>query len=226
MHYADVFNLLGPMPINGSPYDADCAIALSMARNSVSDNHLPDIRSCRDALKDDITAIKHLSHPYFSGFDPGKPNRDIAIYGTHCIEDGLPLIAQWEISMALYRQRNVEWMEEKLVHQQILCLWPPNRPSYRTIEVLEDAFKITQEHGWKRPVLLAHDYHMPRVAMLARHFWPEFIIGFPAITRAFDKKSVQPMCASPAQWYRYEIKGRAHHLLYGWCFGRFASGRF
>lgn len=228
MHYFDVFNLLGQMPINGSPYNADCAIALAFGRNSVPDDRLPNIRSFYDVFKQDIETMDHISHPYFSGFDPGQPNYEIAQIAEVCIVSyDIPLITQWEIAMSLHQQRGLAWVQNRFAHQELFCLWPPvYRPAYRTLDVLEDAFRITQEKKWKRPVLLAHDYHMPRVAMLARHFWPEFIIGFPAITRAFDVKSVQPMCASAQRWYKYELKGRMHHLLCRWCFGHFQWGRF
>lgn len=229
MHYLDVFNLLGQMPNNGHPRDADCAIALSFGRNSVPDNHLADVRNFYDAFKqNDAETMDHIDHPYFSGFDPGQPNHEIAQRAEVCmVAYDIPLITQWEISMSLYKQLGVAWVKNRYAHQELFCLWPPaGRSAYRTIEVLEDAFKITQQQGWKRPVLLAHDYHMPRVAMLARRFWPEFIIGFPVITHTFDRKSIQPMTASLSAWYKYELKGRVHHLFFGWCFGHFKRGRF
>lgn len=228
MHYADVFGLLGGMPINGSPLDGDCAIALAFARNSIPDNRLPDVRNFYDVFKQNIETMDHISHPYFSGFDPGEPNNDIAKRAYACIMTyGIPTIMQWEISMSLYQQQGEAWVKNRFAHQELFCLWPPvNRPAYRTIEVLEDAFEITQKKGWKRPLLLAHDCHMPHVAMLAQYFWPEFIIGFPTITRTFDPKAIQPMTTSPRRWYEYELKARCHHLVYGYCFGNFRSGRF
>lgn len=229
MHYLDVFNLFGQMPINGSPYDADCAIVLSFGRNSIPDDRLLNVRNFYDAFKqDDAETMDHIDHPYFSGFDPGWPNHEIAQRAEVCIVAyGIPLIAQWEISMSLYKENGAAWVKNRYAHQELFCLWPPvGRSAYRTIEVLEDAFKITQQKGWKRPLLLAHDYHMPRVAMLAQHFWPEFIIGFPAITRAFDPKSVQPMTTSAFKFSIYELKARAHHFVNGWCFGHFKRGRF
>lgn len=221
------------MRVNGSVSDADCAIVLSMGRNSVPDYRLSDIRNSFDTLKgDNVATIDHINR---SGFNPGLPNIEIARKGLwDIVEQGIPLLAQWEICVSIYQQRihfygqqaTASWMHH-FSSERLFCLWPPpNRLAYRTIEVLEDAFKITQEKGWKRPVLLAHDYHLPRVAMLAQHFWPEFIIGFPTITRGFDKKSVQPMTTCCRQWYGYEFKGRTHHLLYGWCFGHFSRGRF
>jgi len=228
IHYADVFNLLGGMPVNGSPRDADCAIALSFARNSIPDNRLSHTRSLSDCFKgDNLGTIKHINNAYSEEFDPGQPNNDIALKSMFCVDKyGTPLLAQWEICMARYQQSGAQWMTDALANQKLFCLWPPNRPAYRSIEVLEDAYRITQEKGWKRPLLLAHDYHMPRVAMLAQHFWPEFIIGFPTITRTFDPKAVQMMTTSARRWYEYEIKSRGHHLLYGYCFGHFQKGRF
>ncbi len=227
-HYADVCNVVfDRMPVNGSPYDADCAIALSFGRNSITDYRLPDVRNFYDVFKQDIETMDHISHPYFSGFDPGQANYDIARRTHACVMTyQLPVIIQWEIAMSLYQQSDEAWVKNRYAHQELFYLWPPARPGYRTIEVLEDAFKITQEKGWKRPLLLAHDYHLPRVAMLARHFWPEFIIGFPSITCVFDLASVKPMTASPAAWHIYELKARIHHFMYGWTFGRFKSGRF
>lgn len=232
LHYADVLYLSGPMPINGNPYDADCAIALSFWRNSIPNHRLADVRNFYEAFKhNDEETMDHISHPYFSGFDPGEPNYEIAIKCRQIVEwyygSCIPLIVQWEIAMSLCQQQGEAWVKNRYAHRELFCLWPPvGRSAYRTIDVLEDVFTITQEYGWKRPLLLAHDYHMPRVAMLARHFWPEFIIGFSTITRKFDPKSVQPSCASARQWYRYEAKARVHHLLHGWCFGHFTSGRF
>lgn len=233
MHYFDVFNLLDGMRVNGNISDADCAIALSFGRNSVPDYSLSDIRNSFAMLKEDsVATIDHINR---SGFNPGLPNIEIARKGLWDIVDkGIPLLAQWELCVSIYQQRIHfygkqaidSWMRHVAL-QKFFCLWPwPNRLAYRTIEVLEDAFKITQKKGWKRPILLAHDYHLPHVAMLARHFWPEFIIGFPTITRAFDKKSVQPMTTCSRRWYEYEFKARAHHFLYGYCFGYFQKGRF
>lgn len=225
MNYVDVLGLLGPMPVNGSLFDADCVIALSFARNSVPDNELPRIRQLAHALKgNDAATIGHISRDFH--FDPGLPNNYIAVNGKFCIDYAIPLIAQWEIVVALFQRRGADWIHNLSASNRLFALWPPDRPAYRTIEVLEDAFRVTQEHGWQRPLLLAHDYHMPRVAMLAQHFWPEFIIGFSTTTREFDPKSAQPQCASARQWYTYEVKARAHHFLHGWCFGHFTSGRF
>lgn len=228
IRYADVFNLLGGMPVNGSPSDADCAIALSFGRNNVPDNRLPDVRDLFDDLQgNNLETIERIGHAYFGDFDPGLPNVHIAQHSALCmIKFNIPLLAQWEIPMAMYQRSGIQWMTNALANQKLFCLWPPNRPAYRSIEVLEDAYRITQEKGWKRPILLAHDYHMPRVAMLARHFWPEFIIGFPTITRTFDPKAIQLMTTSPRRWYEYEIKSRSYHFLYGYCFGHFRKGRF
>lgn len=236
MHYVDVFNLLGQMPINGTTFDADCAIALSFGRNSVQDYKLSDIRNAFETFeKNSVTTIDYVNR---SHFDPGLPNNEIArtgLWRTIERQIPIPLLAQWEICVSIYQERiysygeqaAIRWTQNQHVVQKLFCLWPPpNRLAYRTIEVLEDAFRITQEYGWKRPILLAHDYHMPRVAMLARHFWPEFIIGFPTITCAFDPNSIQPMTTSASAWFSYEIKGRVHHLVYGWCFGNFSKGRF
>lgn len=227
IHYADVFNFLGGMPVNGEPRtDADCAIALSLARNTIPDHLLSDTR----LMLDERFQGNHLAmmeHLCARGFDPGKPNNQIGNAAEVCISAyHLPVIGQWEIPTSICKRQGGRWTKDRLTRQQLFCLWPPYRPAYRTIEVLEDAFKITQEHGWKRPWLLAHDCHMPRVAMLAQYFWPEFIIGFPAICHAFDPKAVQSSATSPSRWYQYEFKARAHHFLHGWCFGRFTSGRF
>ena len=216
-HYADVFNLLGGMPTNGDArIDADCAIALSFARNTIPDALLPETR----LLLDDRFKGNHLAmieHLCARKFDAGGPNNAIGNIAEICLNKyHIPLIGQWEIPASICKRLGTRWLKEKLVRQRLFCLWPPNRPAYRTLKVLEDAFEITQKQEWKRPVLLAHDYHLPRVAMLARHFWPELIIGFPTITREFDLNAVQVLATCPPQWYMHEIKSRGHHFLHGW----------
>ena len=111
MHYLDVFNLLGPMPINGSPYDADCAIALSFGRNNISDDHLLDVHTCfrsSDSVMAAITNINRSHGDNVNGFHAGIPNHDIAMKVIQVIkwsaETRIPVMAQWEVAMAICQQ--------------------------------------------------------------------------------------------------------------------------
>ena len=127
-HYADVFNLLGGMPTNGDArIDADCAIALSFARNTIPDALLPETR----LLLDDRFKGNHLAmieHLCAQKFDAGAPNNAIGNIAEICLNKyHIPLIGQWEIPASICKRLGTRWLKEKLVRQRLFCLWPPNR---------------------------------------------------------------------------------------------------
>ena len=211
MYYANVF---GTMPTNGTPRDSDWAVALAFGRNSILDRSL-DQMVCKKVYhryqKADLAAMARLDH---EGFDPGDPNCHIANFIEHYIENyRRPVAAQWELVVALYQIYGEQWVTSAIKESLLFCLWPhPGMKAYRSLDVLADAHRVWPLH---RPLLIAHDLHMPRVYMLARKMWDNPIVGCKTITRAFDQKSVQRQTTTPAQWYWYECCARLHHKVYG-----------
>ncbi|MEK7082762.1 MAG: hypothetical protein AAB972_01205, partial [Patescibacteria group bacterium] len=194
-------NILKGMPPNGTIFDSDHAIALAFGRNSIPDYNLPSIcRTFHDTYHaSDLPMIQHLND---QEFDPGKPNRHIAQFIGYYIEKcHKPVFAQWELAVALSQMCKKEWVASAIEEKKLVCLWPhADIKGYNSFHVLNDADAYQYHEGQKqynRPLLLAHDLHMPRVYMLARHIWTNPIVGFESITRSFDPKSVQKMTTSP-----------------------------
>ena len=216
MYYANIF---GTMPPNGTPRESGYAVALAFGRNSIPDQNLQSM-VCKKVYRPHVTAhlatIAYLNH---EGFDPGKPNRHIANCIKNYVEDyRRPVAAQWELCIALFQIYGEQWVRSAINNSRLFCLWPrPNMNAYRSLHVLEDAYNVLSTvQPQRRPLLIAHDLHMPRVYMLARKLWTNPIIGFKTITRSFDAQSVQKQITSPLCWYGYEFRARAHHLLHHW----------
>lgn len=213
-HYWNVFDTLAP---NGAPPDADCAIALSFGRNTIPDDLLPFLRRHYDSILDkehaDDILLNQLDR---EGFIPGNPNRHIAEVAYMAIhEHNLAVTAQWEVAVALLQEYGSKWTTWALEQWKLFCLWPrPVQTSYRTHEVLDDARSFLPCHAYIRPLLIAHDLHMPHAYMLATKHWQSPVVGYQTITRAFDKASVQKQCADPLRWYLHEALTRIHHFVH------------
>jgi len=216
MYYANIF---GTMPPNGSAHlDSDSAIALAFGRNSIPDHDLPSVKKILDRQfpKSHLEMIKYLDA---QGFDPGEPNYHIAQTILFYIETGhKPVAAQWELCIALFQMYGNHRLASVMNENRLVCLWPrTGMDRHSSLDVLNDAHAIFSKPSRQcsHPLLIAHDLHMPRVYMLAKRKWINPIVGFKNITRSFDPKSVQKMTTSPARWYWYEFRARAHHLIHG-----------
>ena len=218
MYYANVFGAMSP---NGMLLDSDGAVALAFGRNSIPDCDLSSVRSLDQVRGESYLAtIKRLSD---QGFDPGTPNQKIAetIKGYLSMYRivNASVFAQWELCVALFQMYGEQWITRTFSEQRLSCLWPrPNMENYRSLHVLDDAYKADRkrQRPMNYPLLLAHDFHMPRVYMLARKIWDCPIVVRKTITQSFDPKSVQKMTTTPLQWYSYEAHARVHHLLHHW----------
>ena len=215
MYYANIF---GAMPRNGECADSDGAVALTFGRNDIPDNQLHRVREILDKnySGSHLAMLQYLANNNDQVFNPGQPNREIAdVIDLYILAYRRPVAAQWELAVALVQIYGERWVANILGEQKLFCLWPrPGQKSYRSKEVLEDARNILPK--MKYPILFAHDLHLPRVYMLARKIWDRPIVGFPAITRRFDRKSVQLGTTAALPWYCREALGRAHHILNGW----------
>jgi len=75
--------------------------------------------------------------------------------------------------------------------------------------VLEEAADYMKQNQFSRPLLVAHAYHVGRVAMQAKRQGLEPIVP-PGLPRAFDAKSTQPWTRNPRSWAAREIPGLAY----------------
>lgn len=215
--YWNVFATLTP---NGTPTDADCAIALAFCRNSVPDRKLPLIRNVlhNDEASETDRDIKTMQSLSDMRFAPGIPNYDIAKVVYSCIQEHcLIMAAQWEIVYALFKLFGSSWTNQTLISHRLFCLWPHSgNTHYRTYEVLDHSLHFLPPNNFTHPLLVAHDLHLPRVYMLAAKRWQSPVVGFQTITRAFDKKSVHKQGTSYSTWCLYEALCRIHHFFHRW----------
>lgn len=215
-HYWNVF---GTLTHNGTPSDADCAIALAFGRNTLSDRELPIVRRDHDNILDKAHAddihIRQLDH---KGFNPGSPNGHIAEAVYMSIHEyNLAVAAQWEVVVAVFLECGPSWVAWALDTQKLICLWPhPEQTTYPSHEVLDDALSYLPSQSFIHPLLIAHDLHMPRVYMLAAKRWQCPVVGYQTITRAFDQGAVQAQASKSSRRYRYEALCRIHHFYHRW----------
>ncbi len=191
----------------------DVLLAQAFGRNTLGDADLWWLGNLAKkesgAVADEVRDMK---------FDPGQPNRELAVLLTNILiaNPRLAAIIQWEIAMALDK----EWYERN--QDRIIWLWPPDGAKrFSTRDVLLDSFKIMKEKGWKRPIVLAHKRQIVRAYLIARRLaWKtsqiETAFAYPSEVSSFDKGSKQWQTASSTNWVIYEALCRAIHLLRRW----------
>ena len=201
----------GLRPI-GDPAQADVIIIQAFGRNSIPDSELYLVRQLRELCDNDWLTIKKLQQsPIF--FDPGKPNFSLALECQNLVDQyHLPIITQWEVAAAF----GPYWHEKH--KENIFCVWPPTEPQKRfsTREVKMATKKIMADHGWTKPIELAHKRQIIRSFLIVRK-----LIDTPIITKqrtdVFDPNSVQSWTRDGRSWLlKYEPYVRAHHILNRW----------
>lgn len=202
------------LPHVGKMWDADCAIVLAFGRNHYHDGNLHLVRAIRDLKGDDRQAIGHFRA---MGFDPGDSNRGLArAMELICWDLGCGLIPQWEVAVAFDESY-------RLWGDRVRTLWPPDRGYYDTDRVLCDALSVMKREGWKTPLLIAHDWQMPRAFLQLKKLLGRPPIVMPVtdsngdkITSRFDLHSVQLWTRHPLLWLAREIPGRVALLAKGY----------
>ncbi len=81
--------------------------------------------------------------------------------------------------------------------------------------VFLESQRFLKLHGYSRPLLIAHPYHVPRLDAMYRRAGLKAVIPkkLPAV---WDKQSVQYWTRSPGQWRAREIGALTYYLLRGW----------
>lgn len=143
--------------------------------------------------------------------EPGLSNQDLANvairhYGS------LPKILQWEIGDA-YLQQN------KGSHPPIVRISKHRQKGkyLDTREVAVQAKEAMRQRGYKRAVLLAHPYHMPRVQAACSK------VGIDWVATAdlkgaveFDPQSTQKWTRNVEAWRGYEPLAMSFYRMKGW----------
>lgn len=141
--------------------------------------------------------------------DPGYSNRILAsAISTRPRLRALPKILQFEIADCL----SISTRDNPL----FLRVGDPS--SYvNTREVLTEEVQLMKNWGLRRPILVAHPYHVGRCAAVARKLGISPIVPFWLTEAAiFDPNSSQPWTRDPKSWYRKERFVILYFKLRGW----------
>src|SRR5688572_5920443 len=182
----------------------DVLIALAFGRNSWSDEEVQLTCDYRDTYPSDSP----LERIRVRGFSPGQPNRELAQAAQQVVDRyEIPALVQWEIGAAL----DPSWLASPRRH--IACLWPDKVKSYfSTEDVLSQAYQLCQQHGLRRPIILAHQRQVVRVALMTRTIFGRTPLVVSTAVSSFDHNSTQLWTTAPIVWRRRELVARAYCL--------------
>ena len=174
-----------------------------------------DVRKIRDECENDIEAFKQLRE---LGFDPGIPNRNLAMYYLQNFLGGIqgvPFIGSWEVGFALW-ERLPCWYALHL--SEVVLIWPPRSGYAGTLGMLLEVREIAEKQGLSKPCILAHPGHTPRAYFLARKIFGLSAVSFvpESDNWYYDKQSVQWWTRGKWRWTGYELLARLHHWWNGW----------
>lgn len=217
----------------GYPSQADFICPQAFGRNTYSDEDVGMyLAALREAAKGDQIAVFQELHA--RGFDPGEPNRMLAL---RCIElaktpevffdqdqegrprytELRPVIGQWEVLYAMWRYEPGWYRANEAV---FLPIWPPVQGYMGTRGMLLAVKEVADSNGLDMPAIVAHPEHLPRSFFLARKVFGERVVAdrrpVRYETQCFDPRSVQKWTRDPGAWLRYEMLARIHHRLHGW----------
>lgn len=127
---------------------------------------------------------------------PGKSNQQIADFATGHFSS-LPMIMQSEIADALSKEvRHVYRVEKHKVEGKYL----------HSREIAVQALNIMKQNGWKKAVILAHSYHLPRVDACCQKTRIDTIAPEGLEIIDFDEFSEQKWTRSAKEWSARESK--------------------
>ncbi|NTW14401.1 MAG: hypothetical protein HGA31_05240 [Candidatus Moranbacteria bacterium] len=167
----------------------------------------------RDELGDDIGMFEWLAS---EGFDPGKPNRSLAMMcDTECARTIPIIIGQWEVMYALWLENPIRYRRQIA---SFITIWPLKKNYLATRGFLLEAKRVADVRGLKTPLVIAHPKHIQRCFFLA-----EKIFGQARTTRCafeerwYDPESIQWQTRGERFWLFYELcLARPYDLLHGW----------
>ncbi|MFH0853250.1 MAG: hypothetical protein V1853_02485 [bacterium] len=192
--------------------DNDCIFIQAFGRNTWSDAELnKKIRILRQrAGYDNVRMMEELS---ILSFDPGDSNRSLASVALGlCQKHKIPIIAQWEIGYALYKE-NPQAYQRLFTTGHIHVLWPRGK-YYPTWEVKKDAIVIAHSIGSSRPIELAHPDMIVRATAIIWKLGLAPSLCLAAIP--YDSRSVQKWTRSWQNWWLRNALSHPHHACKGW----------
>ena len=123
---------------------------------------------------------------------PGLSNKQLAL----CIKERfarLQKILQFEIADALGDSTAIRIEKHRTPSAYL-----------NTREVAEQALVIMKERGYKKPIIVAHPFHMPRTDAICQKLGMQTIAPHGLESVQFDQKSEQPWTRDQASWISKE----------------------
>lgn len=142
---------------------------------------------------------------------PGLSNQDLANVAFKKFS-GFPKILQFEIADAYSELGTKEPGKVIRIEKH------RKRGKYLdTREVIEQAKLIMDEQGWRKPVILAHPFHMPRVQLVCDRLGIDWIATDVEVGQIeFDPLSTQKWTRDIDHWRGYEPLAMAFYGFKGW----------
>lgn len=136
---------------------------------------------------------------------PGPPNEALADY-IEQLEMDVPIIAQFEVDDAL----------GKKAQKRIETDWLGDPENYLdSHQVLLEAVRFMGRHKLKRPLLVAHRHHMPRLHALVLHHGFKPIV-LPDLPDVWDPENEQTWIHGHPQWIAREEPAILFYRLKGY----------
>ncbi len=171
------------------------------------------VRTIRDSSSSDVEAFERLKE---MNFDSGQPNESLAnLCLTLLLRRAVPMIGQWEVHYALWKQFPA-WYRK---HQGVFTvIWPLQNRYLGTHGMLLEVRRIAHERGLLTPCVVAHPGQIQRAYFVARKIFGvriAFATDFLS-NEWFDAESVQQWTRGKWRWIVYDMLARVHHRLHGW----------
>lgn len=142
---------------------------------------------------------------------PGLSNQDLANIALKDYDE-FPKIFQFEIADAY---REIQAPDYKDVFQ--LKKHRIKGKYLDTREVAYQAKQIMDKQGWKKAIILAHPYHVPRCDLVCQKLGIETIVTDHLRGAVeFDPQSTQKWTANLEAWRGYEPQALLYYSLKGW----------
>lgn len=143
-----------------------------------------------------------------SHVEPGQSNQDMARL-INKLYARLPKIVQFEIADALPKEAYRTGIYRIEKHRE-------SEEYLDTREVAAQAKAIMDSHGWKRAVVVAHPYHMPRVDAVCQKLGIGVVVPDDLGSIRFDPESEQEWTRDPSSCAENEAKAIDEYAKKGW----------